>query len=1177
MKRDLFAELDGPFASKVDATQTNAVKVGPAATLLRAVENEGQAPLSSLGEREHASLVQLLKAQKAVDTAGAAIDACGARFVLYALTCRNADGSFGAVPAAAVAWATLSDCQPTLLDLCNTERGNDVNWASLRALGVGFWLPQGDALNKVLETAAKAHFTKRKEPEDCALLYIALGKKKQLQALCKAVRDERMHSFLSNDFTEERWRSAAMKNAYSLLSKQRFELAIAFFLLAEELGSALRVCTRQLRDLQLALVLCRLFHRLSPDALKTTVREDLLPEAAAAADDWMSCVGYLLLGEPQQALRIVSESRAPEAADPSSTAASTKSGLRVGAFEPSAAAFCVYLSSLPRYRLPPQPIAPELQSRCAYAFVRMGALVLAIEAFVGGRFDKRAPVAMDSDAVPAHLVGSAICMLLSDRAAQIARSSTGDGTPRPPFIRQSMAQLREEARLLCEHARVSIEAVQRHAEEDATRVPLSAAILPRLLTLGALERWTSCRALLESASQDLLSLLSSCLPHELTTTSCTLLSKAMPVLVAGVASLDQEATVDTEALQGRVALLARRATYAVCCSGREFGQLLQWLPQDQSESAVDPCATIIDLFASGKYQAAPPVLADEERYVWARFHLCFLHHEYHAAEQHDVPPVTIEPDPSKEGGVRPPPLLQVRRAADHSAEEDTLILRWLVLSREESRQTVARLPPATFPLDPTATLSKGSPEVAAAVSKAWNVMLPDSTFEEETGDHLGGEDSIAQQGQPPEPIDIWPLEGEAVACLDAEPKVSSSSSSSEPSLSAAIELFNRRGDFVRAVCVNALNSSQLALCLSRGVHQLELSGTPSSMASRDAHAAAPISTGGDADAKDVLSGSGIHVQESVASDFNARCLCAHPKLPLYLAGGDSVVQCWQFGQSIQGQGLNDHLRAQYKLPAGGHVANIQISPDCEWFSSLDQAGYLSLWRFQSGSDMPLPFSRLQCHSKRGADLCFVDSSVVLATVGLSHGADAAPSLCLWDVLLPPDKALVASSAAHTEGGRCLSYCASDMSLVSGGEKGEMAIFDLRQRRIREKWSAHTFAVQALARAGDKTYFSASADASIKLWSMDAPCAALTEDDSPTDLAEGQPRARWAQAHDSNMLSPLVGSKLGQTGVTALTLMPAGGGAAHHSERHGATSGYATGAAGLVSGGADGKVKMWRFG
>ena len=59
-----------------------------------------------------------------------------------------------------------------------------------------------------------------------------------------------------------------------------------------------------------------------------------------------------------------------------------------------------------------------------------------------------------------------------------------------------------------------------------------------------------------------------------------------------------------------------------------------------------------------------------------------------------------------------------------------------------------------------------------------------------------------------------------------------------------------------------------------------------------------------------------------------------------------MIQCWQFGQALQGQGLHDSLRAQYKLPTGGRVANLRISPDCEWFSALDEAGALCIWRFQ---------------------------------------------------------------------------------------------------------------------------------------------------------------------------------------------------------------------------------------
>lgn len=68
-----------------------------------------------------------------------------------------------------------------------------------------------------------------------------------------------MATFFGNNFNEERWRKAALKNAYSLLSKQRFEQAVAFFLLADALWDAVRLCISHLRDVQMALVIARLY------------------------------------------------------------------------------------------------------------------------------------------------------------------------------------------------------------------------------------------------------------------------------------------------------------------------------------------------------------------------------------------------------------------------------------------------------------------------------------------------------------------------------------------------------------------------------------------------------------------------------------------------------------------------------------------------------------------------------------------------------------------------------------------------------------------------------------------------------------------------------------------------------------------------------------------------------
>ena len=97
--------------------------------------------------------------------------------------------------------------------------------------------------------------------------------------------DSRMATFFGNNFIEERWRKAALKNAYSLLSKQRFEHAVAFFLLADALWDAIRLCISHLKDIQLALVIARLYDSGSDNSIyKKVLSEYVLGE------DQRSCV-----------------------------------------------------------------------------------------------------------------------------------------------------------------------------------------------------------------------------------------------------------------------------------------------------------------------------------------------------------------------------------------------------------------------------------------------------------------------------------------------------------------------------------------------------------------------------------------------------------------------------------------------------------------------------------------------------------------------------------------------------------------------------------------------------------------------------------------------------------------------------------------------------------------------
>ena len=124
---------------------------------------------------------------------------------------------------------------------------------------MGWWLKNPTVLKQLAEQVAKCAFQSNSDPLDAALFYLAMKKKGVLWGLFKTVKDIKMAEFFKNDFNEAKWQTAALKNAFVLLGKQRFEHAAAFFLLAGRLKDAVEVCLRNLHDLQLALVIVRLY------------------------------------------------------------------------------------------------------------------------------------------------------------------------------------------------------------------------------------------------------------------------------------------------------------------------------------------------------------------------------------------------------------------------------------------------------------------------------------------------------------------------------------------------------------------------------------------------------------------------------------------------------------------------------------------------------------------------------------------------------------------------------------------------------------------------------------------------------------------------------------------------------------------------------------------------------
>ncbi|NWR38283.1 DMXL1 protein, partial [Tachuris rubrigastra] len=157
------------------------------------------------------------------------------------------------------AWAFHSVAEEELLSMLPAVQKGDPTWSELRAMGIGWWVRNIHSLRKCIEKVAKAAFQRNNDPLDAAIFYLAMKKKAVIWGLYRSQKDTKMTQFFGNNFTEDRWRKAALKNAFSLLGKQRFEHSAAFFLLAGHLKDAVEVCLEKLHDIQLALVISRLY------------------------------------------------------------------------------------------------------------------------------------------------------------------------------------------------------------------------------------------------------------------------------------------------------------------------------------------------------------------------------------------------------------------------------------------------------------------------------------------------------------------------------------------------------------------------------------------------------------------------------------------------------------------------------------------------------------------------------------------------------------------------------------------------------------------------------------------------------------------------------------------------------------------------------------------------------
>jgi len=152
---------------------------------------------------------------------------------------------------------------------------------------------------------AKTHYLEKKDPNDCALYYVAMKKLSGLVRLFEIAEEKVVAGFLKNDFTNpkyvspsdrpivlfsltfasSRYKTAALSNAYKLMSQHRFMLAATFFLIGDSLKNAVSVCIDKLDDFMLALFICRLYEGSQKgDVFRSVLETTILPRAKASKE-----------------------------------------------------------------------------------------------------------------------------------------------------------------------------------------------------------------------------------------------------------------------------------------------------------------------------------------------------------------------------------------------------------------------------------------------------------------------------------------------------------------------------------------------------------------------------------------------------------------------------------------------------------------------------------------------------------------------------------------------------------------------------------------------------------------------------------------------------------------------------------------------------------------------------
>lgn len=188
-----------------------------------------------------------------------------------------------------ISWALHSDQKEMLFSTVDNVYHHRLSWEQVKKVGLAYWVDK-HRLTTLVETIARNEFGDSRDPSGrISVLYLAIKKKQVLVGLWRTVyhaEKDKVLKFLSNNFAEERWRTAALKNAFVLLGKHRYMDAAYFFLLAGQVRDCCVTLCNKVNDFELALVVAKV--NSDKDTIMHIIENFILPHALMKGDRWMT-------------------------------------------------------------------------------------------------------------------------------------------------------------------------------------------------------------------------------------------------------------------------------------------------------------------------------------------------------------------------------------------------------------------------------------------------------------------------------------------------------------------------------------------------------------------------------------------------------------------------------------------------------------------------------------------------------------------------------------------------------------------------------------------------------------------------------------------------------------------------------------------------------------------------